>query len=111
LRLGLLAQKQFDISEIARPFMEELSCLTKETAVLTAVNGTKGIVLERVETEEPIRFTLLQPGSSLPLHGGASNKVWMAYLPEKDREKIIRKEGLKRFTPHTITQANASRPI
>jgi IclR family acetate operon transcriptional repressor len=31
----------------------------------------------------------------------------MAYLPEEDWDYIIRKEGLKRYTPHTITHANA----
>ena len=64
LRLGLLAQQQFNISTIARPFMKELSAITKETVLLTAVNGTKGIVLDRVESEEPIRFGPGCPDSS-----------------------------------------------
>ena len=38
LRIGLLAQQQFNIAVIARPFMKELSILTKETVLLTAVN-------------------------------------------------------------------------
>ena len=75
LRLGLLAQKQFNITEIASPFMRELSHLTKETVLLTAVNGTKGIVLERVESEEPIRYSLFKPGTSIPIHCGASRKI------------------------------------
>ena len=97
LRLGLLAQQQFDISVIARPFMKELSLLTKETVLLTAVNGTKGIVLEKVESEEPIRYSLFQTGTDQPLYCGASSKVLMAYLHEEDWEKIIKKEGLKRL--------------
>jgi DNA-binding IclR family transcriptional regulator len=103
LRLGLLAQQQFNISAIARPFMKELSLLTKETVLLTAVSGTKGIVLDRVESEEPIRYTMFHPGASIPLHAGASSKIMMAYVPEEEWDQIIRKEGLKGFTPHTIT--------
>ena len=103
LRLGLLAHQQFNISEIARPFMKELSVLTKETVLLTAVNGTKGIVLERVESEEPIRYSLFQPGAIIPLHCGASSKILMAYLREGDWDRIIAKEGLKRYTPNTIS--------
>jgi len=103
LRLGLLAQQQFNISVIARPFMRELSALTKETVLLTAVNGTKGIVLERVESEEPIRFSVFQPGATIPLHAGASSKILMAYLPEEEWDWIIRTEGLKRYTLNTIT--------
>ena len=106
LRLGLLAQQQFNISVIARPLMKELSLLTKETVLLTAVNGTKGIVLERVESEEPIRYSLFQPGASLPLHCGASSKILMAYLREGDWDRIIATEGLKRYTPNTITQVD-----
>jgi IclR family KDG regulon transcriptional repressor len=103
LRLGLLAHQQFNISEIARPFMKELSVLTKETVLLTAVNGTRGIVLDRVESEEPIRYSLFHPGAIIPLHCGASSKILMAYLREGDWDRIIAKEGLKRYTPNTIS--------
>ena len=106
LRLGLLAQQQFNIAAVARPFMKELSLVTKETVLLTAINGTKGIVLDRVESEEPIRYSLFQPGASIPLHAGASSTILMAHLPEEEWDFIIRREGLKRYTPNTITRAN-----
>jgi len=106
LRLGLLAQQRFNISEIARPFMKELSLVTRETVLLTAVNGTKGIVLGRVESEEPIRYSLFQPGAIIPLHAGASSKILMANLPEEEWDRIIAKEGLNRYTSNTITSAD-----
>ncbi len=106
LRLGLLAEQQFNIAVIAHPFMRELSRITKETVILTAVNGTKGIVLERVESEEPIRYSLFQPGAIISLHAGASSKILMAYLPEEDWNRIIAKEELKRYTPTTITEVD-----
>jgi IclR family transcriptional regulator, KDG regulon repressor len=102
-RLGFLAQAYFDLPELARPIMNELSRLTRETVLLTAVNGTKGMVLERVESKEPIRYSLFQPGESLPLHCGASSKVLMAFLPEKEWDRIISAEGLKAYTDRTIT--------
>jgi len=105
-RMGLLAQQNFNLPEMARPLMKELSELTRETVLLTAVNRTKGVVLERVESEEPIRYSLFQPGASLPLHCGASSKILMAFLPEEDWDRIIEKEGLKRYTKNTITDAD-----
>ena len=105
LHLGLLAQHRINIFEIARPFMEELSHLTRETVLLTGVNGTRGIVLDRVESEEPIRYSIFQPGATIPLHAGASSKILMAYLAEEEWDRIIRKEGLRRYTPNTITEA------
>jgi len=103
LRLGLLAQQKFNIAVIALPFMKELSRLTKETVLLTAVHGNKAVCLERVESEEPIRYSLFTPGANLPLHAGASSKVLMAHLPEAEWDAIITEEGLQRFTPQTIT--------
>ena len=102
-RIGLVAQQHFDLPEMARPLMKELSQLTRETVLLTAVNGTQGVVLERVESEEPIRYSLFQPGASLPLHSGASSKVLMAFLPEREWDRIIEKERLHRYTAQTIT--------
>jgi IclR family KDG regulon transcriptional repressor len=103
LKIGLLAQQAFNLPAIALPLMKELSGLTKETVVLTGVNGTKGMVLDRVESEEPVRYSLFQPGASIPLHAGASSKVLMAYLPEEKWDEIIAKEGLQRYTEKTIT--------
>ncbi|MBP1720361.1 MAG: transcriptional repressor IclR [Deltaproteobacteria bacterium] len=103
MRLGLLAQQKFNIAVIALPFMKELSRLTKETVLLTAVYGNKAICLERVESEEPIRYSLFTPGANLPLHAGASSKVLLAFLPEPEGDEIIAGEELQRYTPQTIT--------
>lgn len=105
-RLGFLAQQRYNISVIARLYMEELSPLTKETVLLTAVSGTKGIGLDRVENEEPIGLSSFQPGANLCLHCGASRKVLMAYLPEEDWGRLVSREGLKRYTPCAITGAD-----
>jgi IclR family KDG regulon transcriptional repressor len=103
LRLGLLAQQKFNLAVVALPFMKELSRLTKETVLLTTVHGNKAFCLERVESEEPIRYSLFTPGARLPLHAGASSKVLLAFLPEAEWDAIITREGLPRFTPQTIT--------
>lgn len=102
LRLGLLAQQKFNIAGVALPFMRELSRLTKETVHLTSVHGNKAFCLERVESEEAVRYSLFTPGASLPLHAGASSKVLLAFLPEAEWEAIIAGEELARFTPQTI---------
>jgi DNA-binding IclR family transcriptional regulator len=104
LRLGLVAQQRFNLGAMARPFMVDLSRLTKETVLLTVVNGTRGIILEAVESEEPIRYAYFKAGTSLELHCGASNKILMAYLGEKEWDHIISREGLKRYTPQTYTR-------
>jgi len=104
LRLGFLAQRRFNISLVARPLLGELADLTKETIFLTVLKGTRGMCLERVESDEPVRYSLFQPGEEFPLHCGAPGKVLMAYLSEKDWDRVIKEEGLKRYTPSTMTK-------
>jgi IclR family KDG regulon transcriptional repressor len=106
LRLGMLAQQGFDISLVSLPFMKELASLTKEAVFLTTLAGTKGICLERVDSEEPIQFSSFRPGDEFPLHCGVPGKVLMAYLPEEHQEKIIEKEGLVAYTQNTITKVD-----
>ena len=88
-----MAKQQLNVVAFARPFMKELSILTGETVLLTAGNQTKGFVLERVESREPVRYSVFQPGASFDLHCGASSKILMAFLPEEDWDHIIATEG------------------
>ena len=71
-----------------------------------ALDRTRAICLERVESSESIRFSLFQPGWALPIHAGAGPKVLMAHLPEEEWDRIISK-GLKKYTPNTITDPKA----
>jgi IclR family transcriptional regulator, KDG regulon repressor len=104
LRLGLIAGRNLDVTSVARPLMEELATLAKETVLLTAINGRRGICLDRVESEEPVRYSLFRPGADIPLHCGASSTILMAFLSEAEWDRIIAEEGLRRFTGHTITE-------
>jgi DNA-binding IclR family transcriptional regulator len=106
LRLGLLAQRTINLGAIARPFMAELSRHTKETVILTIVNGPKGMCVEIVESSEPVRSSTYQPGEYLPLHCGASGTILMAYLSEEEWDRIIATEGLRSYTPNTITEVD-----
>jgi IclR family KDG regulon transcriptional repressor len=103
LRIGLVAQQSISLPMIAKPLMEELCQITRETVILVAVHGTKGFCLERVESEEPVRASAFKPGSIFPLHCGASSKALMAHLSEQDWDRIIMKEGLQKYTANTIT--------
>ena len=105
-RLGLLARENFQLPVVARPILKELSLLTRETVLLVALDRTRAICLERVESAESIRFSLFQPGWALPIHAGAGPKVLMAHLPEEEWDRIISK-GLKKYTPNTITDPKA----
>lgn len=73
-----------------------------ETCNITALSGNEILYLDRVETQEPLRFNL-QSGSRVPIHCSASGKVLLASMPRAQRHKLLRYAPLKRLTANTIT--------
>ena len=73
-----------------------------ETCNFTMLSGTEVVYLDRVETAWPLRFHL-QPGSRVPIHCSASGKLFLAYMPPAQRDRLLRHLGYKGYTPNTIT--------
>ena len=99
--LGQLAQQQFELGQVARPFMEELSLETQETVLLAVLREGHAYCAEKVESVQRVRLSF-DLGARLPLHAGASSKILLAQLPEVEVTRVIRTRGLPRYTPKTI---------
>jgi DNA-binding IclR family transcriptional regulator len=100
-QMGNTVKYQRKVGDIARPLMEELRNITKETVLLAVIEGRKALVLREVEGTHSLRISFDEV-RSLPLHAGASSKILLAYLPIEEQDRIIQ-EGLTRYTEHTIT--------
>jgi DNA-binding IclR family transcriptional regulator len=103
LQLGDRARAVVDLRSVAMPALRRLSQDTGETALLTvlAPGRDRGVCLERVETQQPLRLSVT-PGRQLPLHAGASQKVLLAYLGDADIERVI-DGGLEHLCHATIS--------
>lgn len=77
-----------------------------ETCNLTALSGAEVIYLDRVETAFPLRLEL-GPGSRVPLHCSASGKLFLAFLPRLQRERLLAQLRFERFTSHTLRSREA----
>lgn len=77
-----------------------------ETCNLTALSGAEVIYLDRVETAFPLRLEL-GPGSRVPLHCSASGKLFLAYLPRAQRERLLGGLQYQRHTVHTLSSREA----
>lgn len=90
LQLGDRARAVVDLRALSLPALRRLSHETGETALLTVLtpNHARGVCLERVETQQPLRLSV-QPGRQLPLHAGASQKALLAYLPDDEIERVL----------------------
>jgi len=73
-----------------------------ETCNLTTVDAGEVLYLDRVETPLPLRLHL-EPGTRVPLHCTASGKLFLSQMSPKQLYRVLGREPLKSYTPHTIT--------
>ena len=88
--------------EAALPVMRELRDTLKETVVVSVISGQEGIVLEQVPGLYSFRF-VCDSGARQALHASASTKAILAFLPEADREAILKGVLMPQLTGNTIT--------
>jgi len=97
--------QEMDLRRVARPFLEELRDITRETVHLMILDGTMGVYIDTIES--PQRIRMVSPvGTREELHFSSVGKALLAFLPEQKVDEIIKQQGLKRKTPRTITDPN-----
>lgn len=106
--LGRKAEKQRDVRNLARPFLEKLAHATSETVNLTTLMGASVVQLDHVDSPSILKVTW-DSGQQFPVYASASGKVFLAYLAEDERRKIFRSLKLQAFTKRTIVNAKRSR--
>jgi len=95
-------QEKMDIREEALPIMREARDQCNETITLLVIEGAERVCIESLEGLQPLRG-VISVGERLPLHCGASGKVLLSSLTEREIDWIIAQRGLQRFTGKTIT--------
>lgn len=88
LGMARAAQAAISYADIARPIMEGLSHDTGETVFLLRRVGDHAICIGRCDPVSPVRI-FLEIGSAVPLHIGASPKLLLAHLPERERDGYL----------------------
>jgi len=106
--LAWIVLRQQDLRTICRPFMEQLRQATNETVSLNIRMGDKRVCVEELESDQEVKYSQAL-GLTAPLHVGAPGKALLAFLPEADRERVLRMLPLTAITPETITDLAALR--
>lgn len=75
----------------------------QETCNVTVLVGNEVAYIDRVECHWPLR-THFHIGSRVPIHCGASGKLFLAMMPAAKRTKILRGAPLKRYTDKTVLE-------
>lgn len=91
---------------VARPIMERLVDVCKETVNLGILDGGEVLVIETVESPLAVRMTSKIGNRRYP-HSTALGKVLLADLDERTILRIVQARGMPRFTPATLVNEAA----
>jgi IclR family acetate operon transcriptional repressor len=92
--------------EIARKSLHELMELTGETANLAIANRGDVVFISQVETDNPVR-AFFRPGSRSHIHASGIGKAMLAFITNAEVERVTSINGLREFTPNTLTSLAA----
>lgn len=99
--LGTMATNHVEWIERVKPFLEQLTQRTGETAHLAVLSDGQVLYVEKVESAHSLRMPS-QVGRRLPVHCTGVGKALIAFLPDEVLDGLIGRRGLQRFTPNTI---------
>lgn len=89
------------LTEAALPAMRWLTEETGEASHLGILNGSSGLVLERVIGSAPIKF-YVERGTRFPVHTSAPGKCIAAHLAEPEQEALLRSLDYRAYQPWTL---------
>ena len=107
-RIAHVMTDQLKLQRFALPVMEELFRLTGEAVVLVGWVGKDVRCLEKIEGDAAVRLAV-NVGDRFPLHAGSGGKLMLAFLPEDERDEIVKTISFTPFTRHTITDPDTLR--
>jgi len=99
---GAAVSRGFDISALAKPYLERLSALTGSTAVISMLDNRGVVSFDYAFPAGGVRI-MPEIGVRLPRHATSQGKLLLAYLPQHTCEAALRTARLIPYTPHTVT--------
>src|SRR6266436_4105459 len=105
-RLGDLAIANIALVDAALPVLRELTAELGLTSRVAILDDGYAVVVGRVDAPGAVRFDAALGRRELP-HCSAVGKALLAAQPAEQARAILRKIGLARRTPHTITTLGA----
>ncbi|WP_340109387.1 IclR family transcriptional regulator [Pikeienuella sp. HZG-20] len=93
---------QDDLKALAHPHLLRLREATGETVILVVARGLERIVLHAVEATHELRVVPAL-NNVVPVYSGAAGRVFMAFMPEAERDRIIDATGLRPVNERGMT--------
>src|SRR6266545_3286578 len=91
IRLVGAAMASIDLVRTAHPVLEELADRTHETVNIGVLSGGGVVYVDQVSSAHLVATTNWV-GRRTPLHGSSSGKVFLAHMPEPERQRILERQ-------------------
>lgn len=107
LNIALTAALDFPLLRAAMPHIDELVRETDETTLLGLFDPRRleMTFVAAVESQQAVRYAADLRGTFAPLHAGAAGLAILAFLPETEQARAIRRRGLEAVTDLTIVDS------
>ncbi len=101
---GCRVSRSWNISSVARPYMEHLSAEVGASVVLSICEGDHVITLDQVVGDGNL-CVVSNLGAPLPLYCTSQGKVFLAHMQESEAAGLLARTQMTQFTPHTVVSA------
>lgn len=99
---GNRALEKVDLKTVSHPHLMRMAQETRESYYVAILDHEEVIIIDRADTPEIWRM-VARLGQRSPLHCTATGQVLYAEQEEELVDGVIRRHGLKKFTPFTLT--------
>lgn len=94
---------QVELPRRAERFVDRINQATGETVHLAVSQGDELVTVIKREARHAVRVDTGTLGKSSAAHATSTGKAILAWLPEEQIKRIIASQGMRAFTPNTIT--------
>ncbi len=105
-RIGSAFLRRRKLVDRAREAMQALAADSGETVNLAVAEEDGVVFVSQVETHETIR-AFFRPGTRALFHASGIGKAVLAHRPKDAAAAAVKRSGLPRFTPRTLTTVPA----
>ena len=105
-RLGFQALEALDLRNVARAYMLKINEVTGETVHLGTLESNEVTYIDKVDARHSVRMHS-RVGEVANLHSAAVAKAILAFLPESDRDRLLRGYRCTARTENSLTSLAA----
>ena len=98
---GCQIGRSWDISAVAKPYMEHLAADCGVSVMLSICEGGHVITLDQVEARDKLRI-VSDVGARLPIYCTSQGKVFLSAMADHEAKRVLPRRTLEPYTPKTL---------